>query len=151
MKKSLSSPSLVGLGRQAAPHSPLPSSKMGKSKSINAIPELMGVAFDVFQKEIQAEAVFHVPALQAGKCGIGMAKFPYEVLMREENGEPLGKEEKALVECLLEPNDREDAPVHRPWGRALQGLSYLDLSEHNPQISQRYAELLRRVRRRKPA
>lgn len=143
MKKSLSSPCLSGQQTKLTQHAP----KMRKSVSTNAFPIDIPIypTLEAISNEMQIEAVVHVSGLQAGSCAISNSKFPYELLSKFQKGEPLLPQEKALTECLLEPCEKEEPPK-RLWQRP-SNLSYLDLSETDPRINQRYAEYLRRVRK----
>lgn len=139
MKKSISTPSLTSLGKTP------PLTKMRRSTSTNAFPaplEMVGPLLEIVNTEIQMEAVLHVPALHAGSCSIDNHKFPFELLTKDG---PLVSEEKALVNCLLEPIEKEVNT--RSISRIPQSPSYLDLSEGDPKIAERYAEFLRRVRK----
>jgi hypothetical protein len=145
MKKSFSSPCLTGLNNRVSPCATAQNApKMRKSISTNAFPMDIPI-LEAISNEMQIEAVIHVSGLQAGSCAISNAKFPYELLSKFQRETPLLPEEKALTECLLEPCEKEEPPK-RLWQRPIT-LSYLDLSETDPRINQRYAEYLRRIRK----
>jgi hypothetical protein len=140
MKKSLSAPNLVSL-----PHVPVQGSSLLKRKSTShpALPPFVDAVTDAVT-EWQIESVFKVSAVQAGSCGMSLHTFPYEIVMKPD----AFPEEKVkdMAVCLSAPPEKDELVLEKVF-RSIGNASYLEMTEVNERISDRFATLLQRVRR----
>lgn len=152
MKKSLSTPNLSSMGashggsQRIAPAIP---SNLKRSVSTNAFPMMSLVdTIELVSHELQAESVMHITTAQASTCSLLYKRFPHDILLASEQH----PDDKEFVECLVEPDGIKDGSRNFKHPRHISGLpaaspSYLDLCADDDRINERYAMLLRRVRR----
>lgn len=144
MKKSLSAPNLVSLS-----HVPVQASAILKRRSIShpAISPLVDAVTDAVSDAVtewQIESVFKVSAVQAGSCGMSLQTFPYEIIMKPDAYSE--EKVKEMAVCLSAPPEK-DEPILEKVFRSIGNASYLEMTEVNERISDRFATLLQRVRR----
>lgn len=142
MKKSVSSPSLSTMTGKMQPTVPV---KLRKSVSTQAFPiDSVLSSIDALSSELQMESMLHVTGAQAAACSIPVNKFPYEILQSGEFNNTV----KDLVNCLIEPSEKEDMPRMR-IPRCHN--SFLDVCEADftSEKAQKYFSMLRSIRKRR--
>jgi hypothetical protein len=125
MKKSLSAPNFQNTNKQ---------NSMKKCVSTQAIPNFDNVS-NIITSELQVEAFFNTPGLQAGSCMIDNRMFSYDILKSPD----INKNDK-IMGCLT---DLDEFKSEETVPKINFTKRYYEICNLNSEFADRYHKLLK--------